>query len=318
MNLDIAKIFDRITRETGTEVKEIEQNREGKGIPFIVIDEGRKVIQAADVVAAFEKTQPAPYRRKGIYQASNVDSLLRWMEVEAGKDSPVFGVGVEKLNGEWRAPRLSLIGIGNYSAADKAAWHDFAVRYDFPVSLEWTIWAAGHSEEGKPNYIAQADFAEFIEARIHDLSSPKSGDKASEAVTRFLEASGKKDAATPAQMFRISRDLKIMSNEKIEVKMDLQSGEAKMQYSQEHQGAGGHPVKLPSLFYIRIPVFFGQKPVLIGVKLRYRAGGGSVAWAYSLFAPDMVVHDEFMAACEAVTHEQRTLYLGAPDNFASK
>jgi hypothetical protein len=310
----IAGVLDRIARESGTEVMTITRDRTEKGeIPFIIIDGNRKVHSAAQVVDEFERTQPAPYRRKGTYTAASVDSLLRWMESHCGQDAPVFGVGLEKLAGEWRRPSLSLVGIGNYSEGGKAAWHDFNVRYDFPVSHPWTIWAGSHSDDDNPKWFKQGDFAEFIEQRIYELSSPARNEQLSEAVTRFLEASGKKDAASPTEMFKISRDLKIMSDEKIEAKIDLQSGEVTMQYSQEHTGAGGRPVKIPALFYIRIPVFFGQDPVLIGVKLRYRTGGGSLSWCYSLFAPDMIVESEFQKACEVVKTAKRPFYLGSPD-----
>lgn len=312
----LGAFLDRLSRESGTEVNAITLDRAPSGdIPFIVIDGNRKVHSAASVVQEFEKTQAQPYRRRGIYQAASVDSLLRWMHAHTDDDAPVFGVGLESLNGEWRQPKLALVGIGNYSDGKTAAWHDYGARYDFPVSHAWTVWASGHTEEGdpKPKWFTQADFAEFIEARIHELSSPLRGEVLSEAVTRFLEASAKKDHATPAEMFKISRELKLMSDEKIEAKIDLTSGETQMQYSAEHTGPGGRPVKIPSLFYIRIPVFFGQDPVLIGVKLRYRAGGGQVVWSYSLFAPDMVVADEFEKACETVKNSKHPLYLGSPD-----
>jgi hypothetical protein len=312
LNQALSGLLERFRREAGTEVETITRERAGD-VPFIVIDNGRKLISATDVVEQYERTQPRPYRRKGVYAAASVDSLLRWMQRHTEDESPVFGVGVERLNGEWRNPKLALVGIGNYSNGADARWHDFQGRYDFPVSAAWQVWASGHSDEDKPNWFGQADFAELIERRIHDLSEPARGETLSEAVTRFLEASGKKDHASPSEMFKMSRDLKIMSDEKIEARIDLQSGEARMQYSQEHTGAGGRPLKIPALFYIRIPVFFGQAPVLIGVKLRYRSGGGQVSWCYSLFAPDLVVADEFEKACDAVRRSSHPLYLGSPD-----
>lgn len=314
---ELKEFLDRVTRSTVTEISSINRDRTEKGdVPFVIIDKNRQKVSAAEIVTEFEKTQPKPFRRTGTYIAASVASLLHWMSNETDDEAPVFGVGLESLNGEWRNPKLSLVGIGNYSDVDEPGWHDFNVKYNFPVSHPWTVWAAGHSEDDEPKWMDQAEFAEFIESRIHELSSPLRNEDLSEAVTRFLEASGKKDAASPAEMFRISRELKLLSGEKIETKIDLQTGETKIQYSAEHTGPGGNPVKIPSLFYIRIPVFFGQDPVLIGVKLRYRAGGGQVRWAYSLFAPDLIVAAEFEKACEEVKDAKRPLYLGRPDRVA--
>jgi hypothetical protein len=311
----IAAVLDRVTRETGTEVNTISRDRTEKGdIPFIVVDGDRKVFSAAQVVEEFERTQPLPYRRKGLYTAASVESLLRWMDANCPDSAPVFGVGLENLYGEWQRPKLALTGIGNYSDHAIPGWHDFKVTFNFPVAHSWLVWAARHSTEEKPQWFDQAEFADFIEQRIYDLSEPRRGETLSEAVTRFIEASGKKDAASPAEMFKVSRDLKVMSKENIEVQFDTQSGESRMHYTQEHTGPGGRPVKIPDMFYIRIPVFFGQEPVLIGVKLRYRAvGQGALSWSYSLFAPDIIVADEFEKACEIVRRANRTLYLGSPD-----
>jgi hypothetical protein len=310
---NLGPIADLAKKALGTEINHIKRPRTDD-VPIIVIDKGREVKSAVTLVNEFEQTQAAPYRRRGIYAAADIASLLAWMTRHTGDDAPVFAQGLEKLNGEWRVPKLSLFGIGNYSeAADKPAWHDFGVRYDFPVSDAWKFWAGHHSDEDKPDWLTQAEFAELIENRIYDISAPARNETLSEAVTRFLEASGKKDTPTPTELFKLSRELKVYSNSKVETKIDLQSGEAQLQYSEEHTGPGGRPVKIPAIFYIRIPVFFGQEPILIGVRLRYRSGAGSVSWCYSLFAPDVIVRDEFQKACKQVSDADRTVYLGTPD-----
>jgi len=287
-------------------------------LPLVALPPNFKLESAQAHVEAFEKTQLVPYRRRGTYVAADVPSLLRWMDSEAATDSPVFAAGLETLGGEWRNPKLSLIGIANYSVAETADWHDLQVKYDFPVSFQWATWAKHHSPDprGETVWFKQADFAEFVEDHIHEIDVQKSDEDPGEAVWRFIEANGgkKEDYATPAELFRISRELKLYAASKCEVKFDLQTGEHKVQYSEEHTGPGGRALKLPSLFFIRIPVFFGQSPVLIGVKLRYRnAGQGAVVFSYSLFAPEVVVADEFKRACEQVKHEGRTVYLGTPD-----
>jgi hypothetical protein len=309
----INAIADLAARALGTEIETIKRIRDGD-VPVVITDGGRKVHNAADLVATFEKTQPTPYRRRGTFIAADVASLLAWMAVHAPDDAPVFASGLEALNGEWREPKLALTGIANYSAADKAAWHDFQTVYNFPIAQAWEAWAEYHAE-GTPedHWFKQGEFAEFIEDHIHEISSPARNETLSEAVTRFLEASQKKDAASPSELFKLSRDLKIFSNSKIETKLDLQSGETQLQYTEEHTGAGGRPVKIPALFYIRIPVFFGQDPVLIGVKLRYRSGGGQVLWSYSMFAPEMIVRDEFAKACKTIELSNRTVFLGTAD-----
>ena len=228
-----------------------------------------------------------------------------------------------KARGRVEETKLALLGIGNYSSehrseADSNAeahlgWHDFGARYDFPATEAWTTWAAGHGA-----WLKQGEFAEFIETRLYDLSSPNRGEELSEAITRFLGVIGGDDknnkVATPSKLFELSRGLKITSEAKIEQRLDRNSGETTLVYAEEHSGPGGHPIKVPKMFYIRIPVFFGQAPALIGAILRYRVAGAGIVWSYELFAPDVVVKEQFEIACKAVTAANRTLYLGSePD-----
>lgn len=306
---ELSALADLAKSAVGTEVLNAE-TADGIRVPFIVIDANRRGLGVETFFNAYEKTLAAPLRRRGLYAAADVKSLLAWMERHCPPDAPVFGEGLEKLGEEWRKPKLALVGIGNYADSAAAGWHDFQTRYDFPVTLAWQKWAANHNE-----WLSQDAFAEFIENRIYEISSPHRNEKLSEAVTRFIEAmGGEKIVATPSKLFELSRGLKIVATEKVEVKLDRNSGEATLQFHEEHTGPGGRPLAIPKMFYIRVPVFFGQPEGLVGAILRYRnAGGGKVVWSYELFAPDIVVAEQFEVACTAVRTSGRALYLGTPD-----
>lgn len=293
----------------GTEVTHIKRSREGD-VPLVVIDKGREVRSAKALVDEFETTQATPYRRRGTYKAANVTSLLAWMESHCSEDAPVFGEGAENLAAEWAKPKLALIGIGNYSDADTPAWHDFNARYDFPVTLAWSKWIAMNGE-----FMKQAEFAEFVETHLYEFDEPKRGEDLSEAVTKMIEAlGGTKFVATPSKIYDMARGIKLTVEEKVEVALDRATGEASLKFSEEHTGPGGRPVAIPKFFYIRVPIFFGEEPSLIGALLRYRnAGGGNVVWSYELFAPDLIVKAAFEKACDIVKKSSRTLYLGTPD-----
>lgn len=312
-NINLNELVDMARRATQSEVQTIKRDRDGD-VPVLIIDKAKTTVAADQILSAFERTQGSPYRRRGTYLAADVPSFLDWMAHNAPEESPVFGAGLEALGGEWRKPKLALIGIANYSDKKNGAWHDLRARYEFTVSDSWTVWAAHHSEPDKPDWFDQGEFAEFVEERIYDITTPLRNERLSEAVTRFLEANKGADHASPSDLFKLSRDLKVRVDQRVEAKLNTQSGEAELQYTEEHTAAGGRPLKVPALFYVRIPVFFGQEPVLIGVKLRYRVAGGKVVWAYSLFAPDMIVADEFKKACDVVRKAPWQVYLGTPDS----
>lgn len=292
----------------GTEIEIIKTDRD-KDVPFVVIDEGRKLVDAASLVRAFEVTQPTPYRRRGTYVAADIASLLRWMNTHCAEDAPVFAQGAERLASEWATPKLSLAGLGNYSSHAAVAWHDFGVRYDFPVTKAWNAWCAKSGE-----WLRQADFSEFVEAHLYEFSEPAKGEALGEAVTRMIEAlGGTKMVGTPGKMYEVANGVKITATEKVEVALDRSTGEAALKFTEEHTGTGGRPVSIPKFFYIRVPIFFGEAPTLVGALLRYRnAGGGNVNWSYELFAPDLTVKAAFDKACAAVSGE-RVLFMGSPD-----
>lgn len=281
------------------------------GMAFIAVPKDFRLEGITALIDAHEKTLPSPTRRRGTYQAADVVSLIAWLTANA-PGAPVFAEGLEKITGAWRKPGLALIGIGNYSGKSSADWHDFSGRYDFPVSEAWIAWAGVHAVWKK-----QGEFAEFIEDRLYDLSQPKSNEKLSEQVERFLEhtkAEGKGSGwATPSALVELSRGLKLTVNSEVEQKVNLQSGEVTLAYSEEHKGQGGRPVKVPAMFFIRIPVFFGTPDVLIGVRLRYRKDGPQVQFQATLFAPDLIVEAAFMQVCGEIRTAKFPLYLGSPD-----
>lgn len=308
--MEIGVVLDRILNSLQSETK-IDKVMAGDGVtqvPVLSVPKDRDIKGVDDLIRAFEKTCEVPYRRRGQYIAADVASFLSWMKANTEAGAPVFLAGLESLAGKWRQPDIALIGIGNYSDRFAAGWHDFRARHAFPVSEQWTVWCGAHEKA-----MSQTDFAEFIENRVYDLATPARGEVISEAVTRFLETIEGKSVATPSDLVRLSRGLKISADAKLESKINLGSGEVTLKYTEDHKGPGGEPIKVPQAFYIRIPVFFGREPSLLGVRLRYRMAGGNVSWSFSLIAPDQIVADEIAAVGVSIRSEGRTLYLGSPD-----
>lgn len=285
----------------------------GSDIPLIALPPDFSVASAEPYLESFLKLQPTPPRRTGVYGAATVPSLIDWLKENAGETAPVFGAGLERVGDEWRTPELSLIGIGNYSNGAAAEWHDFRCKYAFPVSRQWHVWAGKSADEDHECWFTQSEFAEFMEDHIYEVSERGADEPVNEAVNRFLEVSKGEAFASVSDLLRLSREYKVRVDSETEVAFNPATGERVMRYNENHKGPGGRDVRIPTMFFIRIPVFFGQPETLIGVKLRYRTGAGGVAWSYSLFAPDLIVADEFIKACRTVETAGFRVYLGSPD-----
>ncbi len=282
-----------------------------EGASILALPPGWTTAGLESLLKAHEAAQLAPTRRRGVYIAGDVDSMLRWMDAHCADASPVFAMGADGIAREWRMPNLVLLGIGNYSyGLTNPHWHDFYSAYRFPVTEAWSGWAASSGE-----WMTQGEFSEFVEKHSYEFSEPSRGEVISEAVTRMIESlGGTKSVGTPAKMYEVANGVKLMVSEQVEVELDRATGEQTLKFAETHTGKGGRPVGIPRFFYVRLPIFFGEKESLVGVLLRYRnQGGGRVQWSYELFAPELLVQDAFNKACDVVRAADRTLFLGTPD-----
>lgn len=205
---------------------------------------------------------------------------------------------------------------------------DHGAFYPFPLSEEWRVWLAGNGEA-----MSQADFAAFLEDRAIDVISPtdieaaaketyETGDKEGHptagavAAGRLFELQ-KSLKTTPADrdaLIELSRGLEVLVKETVQQRVKLSNGEMALQFSHDHQDAKGEPLKVPGMFYIAIPLFVGGDYWRMAVRLRYRAGGGNIKWAYELHRPDITFKAAFDEVLEDVrTQAQVPVMVGTPE-----
>jgi uncharacterized protein YfdQ (DUF2303 family) len=149
-----------------------------------------------------------------------------------------------------------------------AAFQDFSAEYLFPVSDEWKAWAK------LPDSFSQAEFAEFLEDHVGDVIDPAAaGDR-----TKALAATLGVQIGSAARLMQLAKGLTIHVNAKSASVINLSTGEAAIQFSEEHTGEGGEQLRIPGAFGIRIPVFRQGESFQLPVRLRYRASSGRVTW----------------------------------------
>ena len=123
----------------------------------------------------------------------------------------------------------------------------------------------------------QAEFAEFLEANISDMSVPL------EVETAQYEDLFKTSFAVPTDLIALARGLTIHVGAKVKNAFRTQSGETEMVFEEAHTGANGEPLHVPGLFLIRLPLFVGGTPVGIAARLRYRLANNAIVWSYELY-----------------------------------
>ena len=261
----------------------------------------------------------APERRKGTAHLEYLRSLIDHAKRFADDDSALFAVS------DRSAPKL--ICVLDYHRSGPNASPRFGEHradHAFPLSDEWKVWMAADK-----NKMGQQDFAEFLEDRICDVIVPDDellgevkqrdagGDfgpkTAREMLADYAQLLGGR-FATPSDLVTLSRGLSVHASHKVKNAVNLKTGEASIQYVEEHTDDQGQPIKVPNLFLIGIPVFRAGPLYRIAVRLRYRLGGAGISWFFELYRHDVVFDAALTESCEAAQKQTGLpLFYGRPE-----
>ncbi|MHC2090405.1 DUF2303 family protein [Methylobacterium sp. CM6244] len=212
-----------------------------------------------------EKFRTGPERRRG---TATVTTLLSFIElVNRHKDdgSVIFA------KTDWPKPALTAV-LDYHGLKGEPRNADHRVHYAFPITPEFEAWINNAGEK-----LSQADFAAFLEDHAAELSAPYDAEKGE------YERLFKAKFATPNELIDLARSLEIRVGQTFKQAIKLQSGEAELVYQEEHTGRNGEAITVPGIFMIALPAFLDGEQVRIPVRLRYRAGGGTVTWFYDLY-----------------------------------
>lgn len=253
--------------------------------------------QAVNLSGLFEHYRTKPARKRGVAEATTLDSFIDLIARHKTEHSAVFA------NTDWRAP--SFQAVIDYHLKDSTDPDNLGHRidYKFPLSEEWKAWI---KFDGEP--MAQRDFAAFIEDNIGDLASP----------TEFEETNWTKQFQTtfaaPNQLIELSRGLQVFVASEVKNAITLQTGEGQITFTEEHRDAGGKPLKVPGLFLLAIAPFFMGDQVRVPVRLRYRANGGKLVWAYQIYRPDQHITERVRADLDKVAAgTELPMFEGSPE-----
>lgn len=151
----------------------------------------------------------------------------------------------------------------------------------------WVTWLG---MDNKP--MSQSDFAEFIEDNRADIESPPA-----------------------AVMMEIARDLSAKTEVNFASSTRLQNGQTRLRY--EETVKAGVPsagdIEVPEEFSLLIPVFYGEAPVSVRARLRFRIPNGKLSFHYKLYRPAEVQLKAFQETVRAISEQLKTeVLMGSP------
>ena len=185
----------------------------------------------------------------------------------------------------------SFLAVLDYHGAGAADLHKpefLSHRASFQMVQDerWKIWTGKNEKQ-----FSQVDFAEFIEDNTADILEPSA-----------------------AHMLEVARDLKASSSGSFESKVTPKSGSIQMKYTENIDGkVGSGDVEIPEFFKLSIPVFYGEQPISISARLRYRISGGTLTFHYKLYRQSEILNDAFDKAVASISEALKTeILIGSP------
>lgn len=137
----------------------------------------------------------------------------------------------------------------------------------------WVIWSKNDNE-----WFSQTDFAEFIEDNLLDIDTPPA-----------------------AAMLEVARDLHAKNDVSFDSKVSLKDGQIQMTYQETLKaGVGQGNLEVPEKFTIRIPVFYGEAPVVLDMRLRFRIRDQKVVFCYRMYRKQETLQRAFLAASAGI------------------
>ncbi|MCI5042086.1 MAG: YfdQ family protein [Donghicola eburneus] len=262
-----------------------------------------------------------PTRRKGTAKLKDLDSFIAWSNRFKGETSALFA------DPEMAQPKLTC--IADYHASgpvdvqdtngDPTARHcHHRATYEFPLSDEWNAWMKV-SGEGLDKDV----MGEFIEAQAKDIMDPtpaildgKQNDNHAAWENRMIETANQIEGrfGQLSLLLSLSRQFQVFETSDLKVATNRDTGEAEVQFLNEHKDAQGKKLNLPNLIIIAIPVFRGGAPYRMAVRFRYRKSGASVKFILTVYNPHKVFEAAFDEAVARATDEtDLPTFLGLPE-----
>lgn len=261
--------------------------KDEKGVQIALVPNGMK---AESLKKHLDEYATKPDRRTDSAVFDRVPSLIEYINRFKSENSAVFVRG--KIDGH--RVDASVTAVLDYHPEgpekDKADFGDHTAGYNFPISKEFAKWIAMNGEA-----MSQADFAHFIEDRLHDMVQPDP-DKGDSDIVHGLDF----QFADPIQMLELARGLDVRNNEMVKQKYNTSNGESEIQYTNEHADDAGQPLRVPNFFILGIPVFEMGDEARIAARLRYRVHSGSVKFWFDLYRVEQVFDNAFNNVCEEI------------------
>lgn len=272
----------------------------GRGLPpQIPVLWDRAAQEPISLMDLIEEARP-PLERTGTAVVETLDSFVDLVNRHKDEGSAIFA------RTSW--PKPSLTSVIDYHTADgDARFCKHRIHYNFPITKEFARWI----DKNETNF-KQAEFADFLEEGIADLSIPTDTERT------LFERRFRERFALPNELIDLARHLEIHVGSRVKNAARNKTGERQVVFETEHTGPNGEAIDIPGLFWIAVAPFISGAGLsdLVGIpaRLRYRIVGGEVVWSYNLYQWEDILRDRIQRdLARAVKETGLPSFEGAPE-----
>lgn len=179
-----------------------------------------------------------------------------------------------------------IVGAIDYHNPSRADLVQHRATLNLPFSTEWGLWTA---IDGK--MMSQLDFARFLDENKDDISSPRGAD-----------------------LVEIVKDMIAVetANTKASVRINSDNVDFTFAASTDARSGTGGQLEVPKEFELRIPVYFGEAPVPMVARLRWKNAADGVQFGVVLLRKENARQDEFKRVVAEVSATAKLpVYYGA-------
>lgn len=230
-------------------------------LTLVTLDEDRHLVLIDN-----ENALPAPRRQRGTTKLASPDGFVRWVASHAGDSVDLYA--------DPHSNTRTLTAVLNPHRPDSPSWEDH--RAELPALLDprFARWLAVHTK-----VIRQAAFAEHVQECAADIAQPAAMDLLEVAETLALNVGAEVSSA-----------------------QRLQDGARRFVFKESVDATAGYDreVEVPDTLLLRVPVFFGQDPLEVGVRLLYRKVDQGVGFLVQIVDLDLLLMEQFEALTDDV------------------
>ena len=309
------------------------------GLALAVLPRDKKL---EDLQPYIDKLRDAPKRIKTSAEHTSVDSFIDYMNRFKRDDSAVFVMDAPEKPG-----LLGVIDFHGQGAEAAPKFGEHKAFYAFPMSDQLKAWTA---ISGSP--LGHAEFATFLADRGVDISNPpldwmqveKSTVELLLALLNIGADAGEVDDGaedivpldedddryiprsalyklrrirfgSAARLMQMARTIEVSVSAKATEGYQPKTGERTVMFTEEHETSDGKGRKIivPDAFLLRAPIWEGETPQLIPVRLQYRKNQGRLSWFVTLCEWSRVVRYSVRVEAERVAAATGLpLFVGKP------